>query len=89
MKSTIMAAALLLATATAFADDAKPETKAEAAPRTDWYLKFDAAELQHLNTALMELPKRLADPLLAKLNIQLKQQQQQDNEAAAKQAGVK
>lgn len=58
-------------------------------PRTDFYLKFDASDLQILNNAIMELPKKIADPYLAKLNGQLSSQTQQANEAEAKKGGVK
>jgi hypothetical protein len=92
----LVALALLLSTSALAQDAAKPAepAKQEAAaqpapPRTEFYLKFDAADLQNLNAGIMELPKRVADPFLAKLNGQLQQQTQQGNEAAAKQAGVK
>jgi hypothetical protein len=88
MKKLTTILALLISTS-AIAQEA-PKAEAPKAPRTEFYLKFSADELQTLNSALMELPKRAADPFLAKLNAQLQQQTQQDaNEAAAKQAGVK
>lgn len=66
-----------------------PPAEMKETPRTEFYLKFDAADLQMLNAAIMELPKRTADPFLAKLNGQLSTQTQQANEDAAKKGGVK
>jgi len=40
------------------------------------YLELDPADLNALSIALNELPKRVADPLILKLNDQLKNQMQ-------------
>jgi hypothetical protein len=40
------------------------------------YLELDPADLNALSIALNELPKRVADPLILKLNEQLKNQMQ-------------
>jgi hypothetical protein len=42
----------------------------QAAPKL-FYFELDAAEVQSIGTALNELPKRLADQLILKLNKQL------------------
>ena len=59
-------------------DAAPPAPPAEAAapaaspaPLTKFYLEVDQADLQLISQALVELPKRLADPLIMKLNAQL------------------
>lgn len=83
MKTLALLAALLLSTA-AFAQDAPEAPKTEApapaaaapavvqpAPPSKFYLEVDQADLNLLAAAINELPKKLADPLLAKLNLQL------------------
>lgn len=82
MKLKIAIAALLAATS-AFAQDASPtpapaETNAPAAsaapPKV--YLELDQNDLAAVSQALNELPKRIADPLILKLNGQLQAQMQ-------------
>lgn len=66
----------------AFGQDASPtptptETAAPApaaAPPKLYYLEVDPNDLQAISQALMELPKKIADPLVLKLNAQLKVQ---------------
>lgn len=48
---------------------------APAAPRL-YYLEVDANDLQAISNGINELPKRIADPLVLKLNAQLKAQDQ-------------
>lgn len=80
MKFRIAALALLVATS-AVAQDAAPtpaptETPAPAASPAParFYLEVDAADLDAISRALVELPKRVADPLITKLNAQLQAQ---------------
>ena len=82
MKLRLAAIALLLATS-AFAEDAaaptpSPEKAAPAAPAAPakYYLELEQADLNAISQALMELPKRVADPLILKLNGQLQAQEQ-------------
>jgi hypothetical protein len=55
-----------------------PQPKTAVAPPQSapklFYFELDAAEVQSIGTALNELPKRLADPLILKLNKQLEVQ---------------
>lgn len=46
-------------------------TKAKSAEAPKYTIELDAADLQSLGLALNELPKRVADPLIAKINAQL------------------
>lgn len=80
--SIMIAAVLALAPVHAFAEDAAPTpTPTEAAaPATPpaapaasqkFYLEVDASDLAAISQALNELPKRVADPLILKLNAQL------------------
>lgn len=82
------AASLVLIANTAIAEEAVAPKVEAAPPRTEFYLKFDNNDLQILSTAAMELPKKIADPFIAKMQAQLAAQTQQANEAAAK-AGAK
>lgn len=55
-------------------------------PQRFW-LEVDAADLGAISQALNELPKRVADPLILKLNSQLQAQQQiTSNKAEAEKA---
>lgn len=59
----------------------KPAKSAEAPKYT---IELEQADLGTLSQALNELPKRLADPLIAKINVQLQTQaakQQAETEA--------
>lgn len=79
-------AAILLSTA-AYGQDKpadapipSPSPTSEAAPAPTvgaakvFYLEVDQAELNSIATAINELPKRVADPLILKLNSQLQVQ---------------
>jgi hypothetical protein len=82
MRFTTLLAALFLATG-AFAEDAPPAPAqqqpappaASAAPQR-FYLEVDQSDLNAISQALNELPKRVADPLILKLNGQLQAQEQ-------------
>lgn len=82
MKFRLALAVLFLATG-AFAEDApsvppppeKPAPTAPAAP-AKFYLEVDQADLNAISQALNELPKRVADPLIIKLNNQLSSDRQ-------------
>lgn len=90
----LLAVAILISGLTgAFAQDAAPtptptETPALAASPAPqkFYLEVDAADLDAISRALAELPKRIADPLILKLNGQLRVQSQiiENKEAAEK-----
>jgi hypothetical protein len=81
MKLKLVLAALLVATS-AFAEDApsiptpveKPAQAAVPAPQK-FYLEVDQTDLNAISQALVELPKKTADPLILKLNGQLQAQQ--------------
>jgi hypothetical protein len=90
LKSVIFAAVMLLpglwAVSSAFAEDVVPtpaptETPAPAAtpaapaPGQKFWLEVDQSDLAAISQALNELPKRMADPLILKLNAQLKAQE--------------
>ncbi len=68
----------------AFSQDASPTpTPVEMAspapapaPVQRYYLELDQNDLQAVSNALAELPKRIADPLILKLNAQLQAQAQ-------------
>jgi hypothetical protein len=74
---------LVLAATGAFAEDAPskptpapaPASTAPAAP-AKYYLELEQADLDAVARALQELPKRMADPLILKLNGQLQAQEQ-------------
>ena len=90
MRRYALIAALLLAPTLALAQDApggtvlSPQAEAATAPQTattapappptHWQLDLDAGDLQTLNAAVMELPKKVADPFIAKLQSHLKPQ---------------
>lgn len=82
MKLKLILAAMIVATS-ALAEDAPsvtpaPEkaapTPAQAAPQR-FYLEVEQADLNAISQALMELPKRVADPLILKLQGQLQAQE--------------
>lgn len=78
----------LLVSTCAFAQDddpiqVSPEKAAAAAAHAQqnaipekFHLELDAADLNSLSIAINELPKRVADPLVLKLNEQIKAQVQ-------------
>lgn len=78
-----LALALVLAATCAFAEDApsappqseKTVPAAPAAPQK-YYLEVDPSDLAAISQALNELPKRIADPIILKLNGQLQAQEQ-------------
>lgn len=90
MKLRLILVALLVTTS-AFAEDAVPSPApspspapvASPAPPTKFYLEVEPADLSAISEALLGLPKRVADPLILKLNGQL-QAQQPIQEAAEK-----
>lgn len=89
MKISLAATALLVAT-NAFAQTPAPsappvEQAAPAAPAAPqkFYLELDSGDLQSISQAVVELPKRIADPLIQRLNAQL-QAAEQVRIAAAK-----
>lgn len=97
MKITIFAAVLLAglyAVTGAVAEEASPtptptETPAPAAspaPPKMFYLEVDPNDLALISQAINELPKRVADPLVLKLNAQLQAQAKitENKEAAEK-----
>lgn len=69
MKKLMIAVAVMLLAATAFAQDAA------APPPAKVTLEFDAQQLQWLGQAINELPKRIADPLLVDVQRQLGERQ--------------
>lgn len=84
MRLRIALLALLVA-APAFAEDAAPaatptETPAPAvtpaapAQPQKFYLELDPSDLAAISSALNELPKKIADPLILRLNGQLQNQ---------------
>ena len=82
MKLRIALFAVFVATS-AFAQDASPtpapaEAAAPAVPAAPpkVYLELDQNDLAAVSQALNELPKRIADPLILKLNGQLQAQMQ-------------
>lgn len=91
MKLRIAAIALLVATG-AFAQTPvpAPPTPEQAAPAPlppqKFYLELDPNDLQVVSQALNELPKRIADPLIQRLNAQLQAAEQAriSSKAAAK-----
>lgn len=60
------AAAMMITTAAA--------TAQTATPPTTWKLEVDQADLNAIATAINELPKKIADPLLTKLQGQIQAQ---------------
>jgi hypothetical protein len=85
--ATVAVILVVLAVATgAFAQDDDPikvpqqktdqaAPVAPAAPPQKYYLELDQADLNAVSAALVELPKKLADPLILKFNAQLQSQQ--------------
>ena len=49
-------------------------TSTPPAPAAKFYLELDPTDLQSLSQAINELPKRVADPLILKINTQLQNQ---------------
>ncbi len=88
MKLRLALAFALLATS-ALAEDApaiptpveRPAPAATPAP-AKYYLEIDQSDLAPLSQALNELPKRIADPLILKLNAQIQSQQEPIKAAA-------
>lgn len=82
MKLRIAAIAFLVATG-AFAQTPAPSASpteqaspaAPAAPQK-FYLELDPGDLQAISQAIVELPKRIADPLIIRLNAQLQAAEQ-------------
>lgn len=60
-------------------DVAPPQAPAAALP-SKFYFELDTADMTIISNGVMELPKKVADPFIAKLNAQI---QQQDRIAAA------
>lgn len=79
MKLRIAAIALIVATG-AFAQtpapSAPPVEQAAPAPPQKFYLELDPGDLQAISQAVNELPKRVADPLIMRLNAQLQAAEQ-------------
>ncbi len=74
MKTIVpVTAILMLLTATA-AVAQTPHAATPAEPPAEFTLKVNQSDLSALALAINELPKKLADPLLAKLNAQLQAQ---------------
>lgn len=93
MKNLAIIAALLASVSFAHAqDDTKPAEKPTEAPvaaptpivnpPAKFYLELDQGDLNALSTAINELPKRIADPLVLKLNSQITNQAVQAKVAA-------
>lgn len=88
MKLRLALAFVLLATS-ALAEDApaisapieRPAPAATPAP-AKYYLEIDQTDLGALSQALNELPKRIADPLILKLDAQIRSQQEPIKAAA-------
>lgn len=75
IRRLVMAAAIVITSAHAYAADDAPKTQerlpaAQLAP-PKYHIELEAADIAPLSAALIELPKRLADPLIAKINAQL------------------
>jgi predicted outer membrane protein len=72
----IAAFVLLAAGAMAHAAEPVPTSPPALAPAVSaappkYHIELEAADIASLSAALMELPKRLADPLIEKINKQL------------------
>ncbi len=67
----LLPASLLWFGPRAFAEDAPPSPI--AAP-TEWYLRFDQANLNVLSACIQELKKKDADPFLATIQAQIGKQ---------------
>lgn len=73
-------------TPTPITETASPSAPAISPAPQRFYLEVDQSDLQALSQALNELPKRVADPIILKLNAQLQpaaQSQIVENKAAA------
>ena len=80
-KKLIAAAALLALTGATYAQEASPQPtpepqalQASPAPEKRFYLELTQEDLNAVSAALIELPKRVADPLILKFNGQLQKQ---------------
>lgn len=81
MKLKLVLAALLIATGAVAQDAPAPAptstpTPAPSPAPTKFYLEVDQSDLNAIAQGINELPKRVADPLLLKLNGQLQAQEQ-------------
>lgn len=56
-------------------DQQAPQAPSAPQPERKYYLELDQADLNSVSAALVELPKKIADPLILKLNAQLQSQQ--------------
>ena len=50
-------------------------------PNTDYTVTFTGNELAHISDAIMELPAKIANPLLAKLEAQFKDKDEAPKES--------
>jgi len=82
MRFIYMIAAIAIVTP-AFAED---QPAAVPVPQ-HYYVELDAADINNMSQALNELPKRIADPLINKISVQL--QAQARSEQAQKDAAEK
>ena len=72
----LLSATFLLATPT-FAQETTPQPPAQPIePPSKFYLELDKTDLDLIDTAINELPKKIADPLINRLNAQLSAQTQ-------------
>lgn len=65
-----MRAAIILALVLSAASAAE----LKSAPPKQWTLTVDAADLENIGAVLPDLPKKIADPLIAKLQAQINAQ---------------
>src|SRR5262245_321720 len=72
--AAIFASSLIGAAAIAQTPQPSPALPVSTAFPKTFTLEVDAADLQLLGAAINELPKRVADPLAAKLNAQIQRQ---------------
>lgn len=86
-----IAAIVLLVAPCAFAQTPAPATTppdqvtpAPTAASQKFYLELDPSDLQSISQAISELPKRVADPLIQRLNAQLQAAEQARIAAASK-----
>jgi len=76
-----LAIAALFVTTSALAQTPAPEKAPLLTTPQKFNIELDAADLSALSQALIELPKRVADPLIAKINAQLQAQEPKPAEA--------
>lgn len=93
MLATLLATAASMAAAQDTAPTPHPTPAPQASPASPppsgplkFYLEVSPEDLQSISNALMELPKKVADPLITKLNAQL---QKQAEVAAAREQALK